>query len=449
MPTKVMKYEIKNPLNLDWRTFNSILNEIQENSWRVSNKVIQQLWAFNNFSKEYSHRTGHLIDLKKEPIHGNNGQIYTSLIGDIYNEISPLMDKSFSAQKDALIRLIYKHWERVAEKISNGEISVPSYKRSLPIEINIKQMIDGNKKPLIKVKNNKYSIGIKLISKKYATNLQLPSTIIELNLVTNEKIKRDILNQLITQEYKLSGSKLQYIKSKKKWFLLLTYGYSNFNKTHSKENTETIMGIDLGIHYPVFMAFNNTSAFYSIEGGEIAAFRKKIEARRLSMLRQSKYCGKGRNGHGRATLLKPTEILKNKVSNFRNTINHRYSAYVIKIAQKHKVSLIQMENLSRISSGFKKSTFLGNWTYYDLQKKIEYKANEVGIKVTKIKPQYTSMRCSKCGVISPDNRDWKNNNKNFKCKTCGYKSLADYNAAKNIATLNIEKIIDLNLKKKL
>ena len=85
----------------------------------------------------------------------------------------------------------------------------------------------------------------------------------------------------------------------------------------------------------------------------------------------------------------------------------------------------------------------GNWSYFDLQQKIKYKANEHGIKVNFKKPNYTSQRCSKCGYIHMDNRKTQ---AEFKCVKCGHKSNADINAARNIAILGIEQVIDEQLK---
>ena len=89
--------------------------------------------------------------------------------------------------------------------------------------------------------------------------------------------------------------------------------------------------------------------------------------------------------------------------------------------------------------GDKSDKFLKNWTYYDLQQKVEYKAKEKGIDVKYIKPKYTSQRCSKCGYIDKENRE---NRDNFICLKCGYKAHADYNASQNISIENIDKIIE-------
>lgn len=87
--------------------------------------------------------------------------------------------------------------------------------------------------------------------------------------------------------------------------------------------------------------------------------------------------------------------------------------------------------------------FLKNWSYYDLQQKIEYKAKEQGMKVVYIRPEYTSQRCSACGYISKENRP---DQATFLCVKCGFKENADYNASQNISIRDIDKIIDSEYK---
>ena len=54
---------------------------------------------------------------------------------------------------------------------------------------------------------------------------------------------------------------------------------------------------------------------------------------------------------------------------------------------------------------------------------------EEGLTITYVNSAYTSQECSSCGFVHKSNRK---NQKEFKCKCCGYKSNADINAAKNI-----------------
>ena len=161
----------------------------------------------------------------------------------------------------------------------------------------------------------------------------------------------------------------------------------------------------------------------------------------------SKYAGEGRIGHGYKTKMKPVDRIRNKVANFADTANHKYSRYIVDYAIKNHCGVIQMEDLSGATVNTTEK-LLKDWSYYDLQSKIEYKAKEAGIQVIKINPKYTSKRCNRCGNIHDDNRDCKNNQAKFKCTVCGHEDNADINAAKNIAMPEIDKIIEEYLKVK-
>jgi putative transposase len=51
-------------------------------------------------------------------------------------------------------------------------------------------------------------------------------------------------------------------------------------------------------------------------------------------------------------------------------------------------------------------------------------------RVEKVKPQFTSQRCSACGQVDGDSRE---SQARFVCTACGYACNADVNAARNIA----------------
>jgi len=168
-----------------------------------------------------------------------------------------------------------------------------------------------------------------------------------------------------------------------------------------------------------------------IEGSEISTFRKKTEKARIQLLRQTKFCGNGRIGHGRYTRIKPTEPLSEKVKNFRDLTNDKYSRAIVNFAIQNNCGTIHMEDLTGIN---KTDSFLANWSYYDLQQKIKRKAEELGIIVKYINPEYTSQRCSKCGYTDSGNRPKEEKGQAyFKCLKCGFETNADYNAARNIA----------------
>lgn len=82
-----------------------------------------------------------------------------------------------------------------------------------------------------------------------------------------------------------------------------------------------------------------------------------------------------------------------------------------------------------------------SWSYYDLEQKLIYKAQEHGQKVIKVNPRYTSQTCPKCGHISRNNRDKQKHV--FCCKNCGYTSNDDRIGAMNLYRMGIEYLIEL------
>jgi IS605 OrfB family transposase len=227
---------------------------------------------------------------------------------------------------------------------------------------------------------------------------------------------------------------MTYDRKAGKWFLLLAYSFTPA-KTEGLD-PEKILGVDLGIKIPICASVYGDLDRMTIEGGKIEEFRRRVEARKRSLQKQGKQCGEGRIGHGTKKRIKPITDIGDKIARFRDTENHIYSRYLIEYAVKKRCGTIQMEKLEGITR--EKDIFLKNWTYFDLQKKIEYKAKEKGIKVVYIEPAYTSKRCSSCGFIDTDNRL---DQAHFKCLKCGFNENADYNASQNIGIKNIDKII--------
>lgn len=112
------------------------------------------------------------------------------------------------------------------------------------------------------------------------------------------------------------------------------------------------------------------------------------------------------------------------------------------MASRWKVETIQMESLK----GFGKNQegevennhkrLLGRWSYFELQKDIEYKAAMAGIKVQYVNPAYTSQTCHVCGQRG--NRIERDTFicTNPECTCYNQEQDADMNAAINIAKSN-------------
>ena len=95
-----------------------------------------------------------------------------------------------------------------------------------------------------------------------------------------------------------------------------------------------------------------------------------------------------------------------------------------------------MENLKgirKIWRGKRMNYWISNWSFFQLQNFIEYKANFKGIEVVGVRPNYTSQICSKCGKLG------SRSGASFVCFHCGYSLNADLNASQNLASPMLEK----------
>lgn len=425
-----MRYQIIKPIenkdNIDWKLLGDIFFNLQKETRQILNKTIQLAWEYNGFEQDY--KLKYDVYPKAKDILS-----YSSVHGYAYNVLKNVFKKSATGNLSQTIKRGADRFKTDKIAVLKGDKSVASYRSNQPIDV-VSQNIR-----IYKNENDDYIAKLSLLSTEYRKELGLKSGQISLLIKAGDKSSKTILDRIINGEYKVAASQLLRIKKgKSKWFLNLGYKFENQKEVGLSE--DNVMGVDLGVVNTAVMAFNNSKSRYYIEGGEVDAFRRRIEARRMSIQRQLKYCGEGRKGHGRNTALKPIETIRHKIANFRDSANHRYSRYIVDMAIKHGCGVIQIEDLGGINE---KSKFLKTWPYFDLQTKIEYKAEEVGIKVEKVAPKYTSQRCSKCGYISKDNRTEQ---ANFKCCNCGYNENADYNAARNLSIRNIDLIIEEELK---
>ncbi|EGT3754163.1 transposase [Clostridioides difficile] len=231
------------------------------------------------------------------------------------------------------------------------------------------------------------------------------------------------LNKVLNKEYKVSQSSLQFDKNNK---LILNLTIDIPYKKVDEIVKDRVCGVDMGIAIPIYVALNDVS--YVREGmGTIDEFMKQrlqFQSRRRRLQQQLKNVN---GGKGRKDKLKGLESLREKEKSWVKTYNHALSKRVVEFAKKNKCEYIHLEKLTKDGFG---DRLLRNWSYYELQEMIKYKADRVGIKVKHVNPAYTSQTCSECGHADKENRETQ---AKFKCLECGFEANADYNAARNIA----------------
>lgn len=418
-----MRYEIKFEKDLY-----DLLSDIQHVVWRLKNRATTSAYDWQQFSFSYNERFGEYPKAKE--ILGK------SQSADAYGFLKDLGSFVSTSIVDTAISEAIKKFEKDKSKILKGEEPIQQYRRDGSFPIRSSQI-----KNLTKVNNKKYTCKLSLLSREGAKERNCKGQI-DVELRTG-KGAYEILDRIIEGSYKLCDSRIA--KNKNKFYLLVTYSFES-KKVESLDKNR-IMGIDLGVNIPAMLAISDNKFYCEAVGDskEIRDFQNQIESRKRRLQKQRKWCGEGSIGHGTKTRIKPLKKLSGKIKRFKDTKNHCWSRYIIEQAVKHNCGVIQMENLKGIN---KENTFLNKlWTYYDLQQKIKYKAEEKGIKVVMINPYKTSQRCSCCGYISKENRDAEKDQAKFECVSCETKMNADWNAAKNIATPDIENIIKKQLEK--
>jgi len=205
---------------------------------------------------------------------------------------------------------------------------------------------------------------------------------------------------------------------------------------------DTIVGVKLGIATPAVCALNNDYKKREYIGTyeEFTGHRNKMAARKRILTRDLAQC---KGGHGRSKKLAKLEKNSAREADYAKTYNHRISRTIIDFALKNKASVIQIEKLSSLNKKKKKyfddtkekkeeRNLLGNWSYYQLQQQIEYKAKKEGIKIRYVNPAYTMQTCSCCGMLG------ERVGNDFRCISSGCKfngkiRNADFNAARNIS----------------
>ena len=408
---------------LDYKDVYKLLWKLQDEVRTIKNKTIQQAWEWNNFSADYKAQNGAYPKM-------SDVSAYKTFSGYIYDKFKVNYHLN-TANLSYEIRDAESQFKTNVKDIIKGEKSILEYKKNQPLNLHDKTI-------KLSYEDKQFMFSLSLFNKGFAKENNIPCSL-TFKAQVKSNSQKVILERCVDGIYKISASQLLYDKKKKMWCINLCYKFEAKKDTNLDENK--ILGVDLGVAKPIMASVYGDKDRFFIDGGEVEHVRNTVEARRKSMLKQGKWCGEGRIGHGYNTRVRPLENVSDKICRCRDTINHKYSKHLIDYAVENGCGTIQMENLKGITDTADR--FLKSWSYFDLQTKIEYKAKEKGIKVVYIEPKYTSKRCSKCGYIHKDNRTEQ---AKFKCLSCGFEENADYNASQNIAIRDIDKIISANMK---
>jgi IS605 OrfB family transposase len=180
---------------------------------------------------------------------------------------------------------------------------------------------------------------------------------------------------------------------------------------------ERVLGIDLGINN---LAVTSDKQFFN-------SSKVKQHKRKFKFLR-SKLQAKGTKSSKR--LLKK---ISGREKRFMTWVNHNISNEIVSSFSGNKIVMENLKGIRKIRRGKRMNYWISNWSFFQLQTFIEYKGNMKGIEVVKVKPNYTSQICSRCGKLG------SRRGSSFVCIHCGYSLNADLNASQNLASPMLEK----------
>ena len=310
--------------------------------------------------------------------------------------------------KSAITQRVKKDFKTSLKNgLAKGERTITNYKRNYPLLTRGRDLKFQYKDDDIIIKwVNKIVFKVVLGSGKIKENkIELQHT----------------LHKIIDKEYKVGQSSLQFDRNNN---LILNLNLDIPYKPKTEVVEGRTLGVDLGIKYPAYMCLNDDT--YKREHiGSIDDFlriREQMQDRRRKLQHDLKFI---KGGKGRNKKMQALDRLRDKEKNFATTYNHMISKNVVEFAKKNQCEYINMEKLTK--DGFN-NAILRNWSYYQLQQYIEYKAEREGIKVRYIDPAYTSQTCARCGHVDKENRQTQ---EKFICTKCGFELNADHNASIN------------------
>ena len=184
------------------------------------------------------------------------------------------------------------------------------------------------------------------------------------------------------------------------------------------EETENgvVLGVDLNVDG--YVAVTSTGAF--LGNADYLNHRRDEYERRRGNLQQT----------GTRSAHLTIQSIGDRFARWSADYLHRISKAIVREAVENDCTAIAFENLKHIRERISNASKFQQWAFRELQRHVDYKAEEYGIDVDDVNPAYTSQRCShsECRFTHEDNRDGDE----FECLKCGKQLHSDYNAARNI-----------------
>ena len=227
-------------------------------------------------------------------------------------------------------------------------------------------------------------------------------------------------NAYIDKTWKLGTAKV--IHKQNHWFLHISC--SKEVPDVELAETKTIVGIDRGIRKLV-TCYDSEGNTTFVNGTSVSQKREHYKQLRASLQSKNTKSSKRR-----------LRAIGDRENRWMCDVNHCISKTLVN--QYGANTLFVLEDLEDVRTSTVKVSKSRryeqvSWAYYDLEKKLTYKAHANGSEVIKVDPHYTSQRCPNCGRIHKPNRN--HDLHQYTCDDCHYSSNDDRIGAMNLLQL--------------
>lgn len=381
---KLKLYVIDENKDASWKR----LRQISNDAWKAANwiargqllndELVRRIYARRKIDPKNDEEARNLVEEEFQQFFGTKRQATTE------RDIKEAFPNLPSYVTNPLNRVVVQSYNKEKGEMLSGNRSLRTYRRGMPIQTAKKAIA------FYSSDNSNHNVKWKL--------------------GRNESIKfgiyygRDKANHRFTIDRILKGeldySAPQIQLKDKDLFLLLPVK----DPQHDVElDSELSLGVDLGIRFPAYIALSKGPARRAIgDANSFLKVRTQMQTRRRQLHRSLKAT---KGGRGRQKKLHTLKSLEKKERSFVQQYNHFISNEIIDFAIRYKAGLIKMEMLEGYGKEEPNSFILRNWSYFELQNYIQYKAARAGIKVVKIDPYHTSQTCSICGHYEEGQRN--------------------------------------------
>ena len=215
------------------------------------------------------------------------------------------------------------------------------------------------------------------------------------------------------------------VSLKNEWYLHIPMT-KTVDGVFDRNRPSHVVGIDRGLRF-ITTSYDEKGDTFFISG-------KSIMEKRCSFAKtRAKLQSKGTKSAKRAL-----KRISGRENRWMSDVNHQISKALVNKYGSN--TLFVVEDLTGVSFDDKNLSSnkdfnyeLRSWAFYELEQMLTYKSNEKGSFVLKVKADYTSQRCPKCGRIHKENRH--HDIHTYICDSCGYSSNDDRIGAMNIQNL--------------